>query len=563
MLSNISEILKNPKSKSKIQAAIRHEQRLRFHAEKCLEAGNSEYLNDFINWVSSLLPKDKAEYFKKMLTFPIYSNELVESISDELIKVFDGQDSSLNFQFKSDTHDAIFNQYLNDIDFAHKWEADVTNSFISYVNSLVVVDVKDGFPFHYLLTIDKIKDISVSGGIDYIIAEYEKDLIVSIDSQSYDVYKKDGDKYNLVSTNPHKIGYTPVCFLWDVPLSRRDNLIKASELTPSLTNLDWLVFWEVSRRCLEMYAAFPIDIMMEGKCTYNETFEGHTIYCENGYINRGDRGTVECPACSKKRLIGAGSLLTVPMPKGNDDPNNLEAIKRISADVPSLEYAQKELDRIWDEIYYSCVGYGGEQMSKEAVNTTQVKSNYESKLQVILRIKRVIEKSQSFVLKTMGKIMFGESMVSVSVNLGTSFYLETLEGATNTYKNIKASGSPVYMLSYGRKKIDGLSVKDNDNEASRAEIMRQIEPYIDLSINDCKSLGIDVIDAENFYIKSNLSSLIMRFEREYGDIVLFGSKIEFKTKIEKILSILNNYGKENRNNARSGNVRESRQQQAI
>jgi hypothetical protein len=550
--AEIQERVKNPGAKSQLVKALGHEYRLRFHSEKALDRGEcSPYVLDFERWIEELLPADKAKAFKTLMQFPIYTNELIKSVLDEFSKVFDSQNSSFTYEFKSDSDKADFVSYLENIKFLDKWKHQSLEEMVSGINSLIITDMPRELrerpePYSYFLPICDVIDVAVDrdGAVIYLIAKQGEAEVLVIDDTSYRVFEsKEGEVGKLLIDAPHDLGYTPVCFFWKTPLSRRSLIIKESPITSALNNLNWLLYWEIARRAMELYAAYPIDISYQEKCQYKEEKEGHEYYCEGGWVDRGQFGRVQCPSCQKNKLLGPGTHLKVPMPRNKEEANVIEALKRISADVPSMEYAEKRRDSIWDEIFYDCTGWGGEEPTKEAINEKQVHSNYESKLNVLLKLKENLEASHKFAVEAIARLRYGQSFVSADINYGTKFYLQSDSEAVEDFKSVKLAGSPVYMVSEKRTQVDAIVTKGNENYAQRIAILRQLEPWCDLSVSECKNYGFDAAFPDLFLLKSDFSGMISRFEREYGSIVDFGRLVEFKTKIERIQTKLLEYVK--------------------
>lgn len=553
-LDQIKKLVETPAAKAQISKAISHENRLKFHSEKVLERLEaSPYLNDFDQWIEALLPKDKAAAFKLLMQFPLYSNSLVDAITDELAKVFDSENSSFTYEFTSDADKEDFRYYLENDKFNFmKWWRDTSLSeMVTNISSLVVIDIPKGEseraePYAYFMNMSQVIDLGIGkdGSINYLIAHGDGDTLYVFDELSYRVYEFTNKVIGQELTNAtHELGYCPVCFFWKTDLNKKWKAVKESPVTGSLTNLNWLVYFETARRAAEMYASYPIDITYKEKCNYSESKEGVTYHCEGGKVNRGQFGTVNCPACESRKMVGPGTHLKVPFPASKEQGAHIEAMKRISADVPSMEWLETRRDSIWDEIYFDCVGWGGEEMDKQAVNEKQVKSNFESKQNVLLRLKENLEASHTFTISTMARLRYS-SFSSATINYGTKWYLQSETEATEEFKNVKTSGAPVYMIAQKRETVDKICTKGNDLYASRLNILKQLEPWPDLSLAECKANGLDLANFQEFVLKSGLSGFIMRFERENGSIVDFGRKIDYNTKITRIKAKLLEYAKE-------------------
>lgn len=546
----IIALIKEPKAKRSLLKAVKHEQRVCFHAEESTEEeACSPYLKDFKEWVKNILPVDKYEMFCKLMDFPLYTNELVKGISEEYMKVYDSQNSSFTYDFSSANTESEFRSFLRETDFWSKWKDDTAEAMMTGINSIMVVDLpkepdENGEPYYYFLSIQCVIDIAVNrdGSISYLIAKQEDDTYLVIDELRYAIYQKDGqNNYKEIITAPHDLGYCPATFFWKEPIKRKQPIIKRSPLTPALTNLNWLLFFETARRCLETYAAYPIIVSFKDKCGYSETTGNKTYTCVNGMMDMGERGSKPCPACSKNKLIGPGTLFKVPMPMSTEQPSNIHAVEIIPAERESLDYCTERSAELWDEIFYDCVGYGGDDMNSQAVNQKQVRAGFESKQNIIIGIKENLEASAKFVIETFARLKYRSLFIGTNFNLGTDFYLKSSSEAVSEFKEAKDAGVPQYFITYKRNQIDSISTKGNELDAERLSILKHLEPWLDMSMNDVKALGLDVTNREQYLLKADFSRMILQFESEYGSIVEFGSLVDFKVKIDRINKVLMGY----------------------
>lgn len=483
-----------------------------------------------------------------MLAFPVYTTELVEAILDELNKVFSSNNSSFTYEFTSDQQIAEFGAYLSEIDFWAKWQEEAQEGIRAKINSIVVLDMPQNAdetkPYFHFLSISSVVDIDLGEG-DKIAALIfkEDDRLFLIDETRYASFKKqsEGTEYTFESENFHDLGYCPACFFWSDNIKKKQPIVKTSPFTPSLNNLDYLVYSETARRCLESYAAFPITVSFAEDCTYYKEVDGRRYDCESGYLMIPDSEPTKCPACEKNKLIGPGTHMQIDPPSTKDEPNNLDMVKQIPAETESLDYWTKRTAELWDEIFYDIVGSGGDTMT-QAINKDQVRGNFESKQNVLMKLKKNLERSHQFAVETIARLKYGSAFVKASINYGTQFYLRTASEAQKEYKEAKESSVPVYLLAYKRKQVDSANTKGNPSDEQKLQILEQLEPFVDLSLKEAKEVGLDISDPQAYKLKADFSSRIMMFEAQFGSVVAFGSKLDFNTKIERIKNVLLAYG---------------------
>jgi hypothetical protein len=550
VLSNIEakELIKHPYSALHIQRARYQESRLRFHAQVAEHRTySSRYLIDFSNWAKNVITAtDKYAQFDRMLTYPLKSNEVVDSIADEYAKVFNSQNAFIGYEFTDPALKQEYTEYSKG--YEHFWRKDVFSAMLSAINSIVVIDMpvfqEEVKPYYYLLSIDRVLDVRTDkdGKIEYLIfrdGEYgEWDRIVVVDDESYRVYNCKDDKQILKSTAPHILGYVPCAFMWNDSLSMDTPIVKQSPISTLLSDLDWYLFHYTSKKCFDIYGSFPIYWHYANKCTVKE--------CDGGFIRMPNSTIVggffmePCPVCAHNSLVGAGSVLKVDPPRGPDSPNLREPAGIIAVEKSSLEWNVTETERLKDEIIRGATGKLTEKSrTTGAMNEDQVHSNYESQTNILIWIASNFEKIHKFVIDTTATLMYGERFVGSTVSYGSEFYLQDQATVTDEYLNAKNAGLPMYILQAKRNQVDELQSKNNPQERQRLYILRQLEPYQDISMTDLQT--IPSLDANKFVIKLNFSTFVNQFEIEYGNIVEWGSALDLKTKIDRINLIFNQY----------------------
>ncbi len=295
----------------------------------------------------------------------------------------------------------------------------------------------------------------------------------------------------------------------------------------------------------DLYAAYPIVSAIVPRCNY---YDNHGNICVNGKLEGKDPDTGEikivgrCPECERGSLVGAGSFIKVDPPSmenGEVDLRNPVTVTPV--DGVALQYNAEEVARIETAIWESVTGHGGK-ATNEAINTTQVKANFESKSSVLLALKGNLERAQAFVLETICRLRYGERFLSLSVNWGTEFYLYSVEELYNLYEVCKRNGCSEAELTAISKQIQEVEYKNNSVTLRRMQVLRQLEPYEHKTTAEVMELfDKGIIDVQTVRLKLNFSSLIDRFERENMNVVEFGSGISLAKKIEIIQTKLIEY----------------------
>jgi hypothetical protein len=562
-LSNdqVIKLIKTPINAPNLKKAIDHESRLKFHTnvitdthlisntgDKPESIKDLPYYTIFLTWVKTILKApDKYEQFKRLLVFPLKTNEIVDDISDEYVKIFNAEDSFVHIEFKDDALKSDFSEFLDSINIEEFWHDDCFNAMMKAINSIIIVDMPQiqesdwPEPYVYLIDINKVIDYKQNqkGDFIYLIFKVKDDYVAVFDEEFYRLYHKEGDSYMLMIQSPHDLQYCPAKSFWSDTVDNLNPINKHAPLSSNLGRLDWQLFFETAKESLDIYAAYPIYWAYESTCDYkdqdgNPCVEGNIIS-----LNDQDKIIGKCPICASKLLVGPGSLIEAPLPIENVTlqvpPAGIIPIER-----QSLDYNVQETDRLRAQIIAGATGKN-KLIQNTAINQDQVQSQFENQTNILNWIARNFEKAHKWTIDTLGKLRYGDSYGGSSVYYGSSWYLQSVDDAIQEYSKSKAAGMPAYILAVKMAKIEHIQSKNNYIEKNRLEIMRYLEPYPLLTLNDLKNLGIDVTDPKGFLLKANFYTFVSQFELEYGSILEFGSALELKTKIDKIKAKLLEY----------------------
>lgn len=562
-LNQIKQILEKPAKKQTIQRAVNMQRRLRFHTETSVAVSDiSLQASMFLDWVKTLLPKDKFNIFLQLFRFPLPTSAVVEDVYKELERVFHSRNSSFSYQFTDSALAEDWARYKkNVLDEPDVWQKEGWRKMQVSSNSVLVVDLppeQSGSrpePYFYWLEIDSVIDYKLVGGdtnrFEWIVFKQDDNKIAVFDDSYIRVFAVDekGKIQSVISEASHDLGYCPARFFWSDYVDENNKDLKKSPITKELSNLDWYLFFATSKRHLDLYAPYPIYSAYESECGFENGETGD--YCDGGFLRNSTGefkmlrdGTVEkCPCCSEKRLVGPGSFLEVPIPnhaEGMADMRNPVQITVI--DKESLTYNVKECERLKNEIITSIVGSGGTVSEKEAINETQVSANFESKTSVLNALKTNFESAQKFVEDTVCKLRYGSAYIGSSINWGTEFYVFTVQELYTKYREAKAAGISNAELSAIAQQITEVEYRNDPIVLQRMLILKQLEPYPHMTLNEVMTaFSKGLLDPDAVKVKMNFSNLVDRFERENIDIVEFGINLPLREKINTISKKLLEY----------------------
>lgn len=555
-LNQIKQILQKPSKRRVIQKAVNMQRRLRFHTETNIAISDiNQPTTIFLDWVKHLLPKDKFNIFLQLFKFPLPTPAVVEDVYRELERVFYSRNSSSSYQFTDSELAEDWALYRkSNLNEPEVWKTMGWKRAQVSPNSILVIDLPQvqttprPEPYFYWLEIDAVVDYQLSKQdenlFEWLVFNQPEHRIAVFDDTSIRVYQlnEKNEIQSLVSEAQHDLGYCPARFFWSTQLNEKNKGLKKNPITKELSNLDWYLFFALSKQHLDLYAPYPIYSAYEADCNFENNETGD--YCDGGFLRNAkgeykilNDGTVEkCPCCSEKRIAGPGSFLEVPIPnqtEGVADMRNPVQITTI--DKNSLDYNVNECARLKNEIVISVVGSGGTVSEKEAINETQVTANFESKTSVLNALKTNFELAQKFVEDTVCKLRYGDAFISSSVSWGTEFYVFTVTELYSKYKQAKENGASNSELDAISQQILEVEYRNNPLVLQRMLILKQLEPYPHKTLDEVLKLYEKKLIDENLVkLKINFSTLVEKFERENINIIEFASNKPMREKIDII-----------------------------
>lgn len=567
-LNQIKQILQKPTKRTLIQKAVNMQRRLRFHTETNIAISDiNQPTTIFLDWVQGLLPKDKFNIFLQLFKYPLSTPAVVEDVYRELERVFYSRNSSSSYQFTDSELVEDWQLYKkNKLGEPEIWKTTGWREMQVSPNSILIVDLpviqtsERPEPYFYWLEIDAVIDYKVKDKdnnlFEWLIFAQPENRVAVFDDTSIRVFQLNDKKeiQSLLTEANHNLGYCPARFFWSTQLNEKNRDLKKNPITKELSNLDWYLFFSISKQHLDLYAPYPIYSAYEADCDFENNETGD--YCDGGFLRNVNGeykilndGTIErCPVCGEKRIAGPGSFVEVPIPnqaEGVTDMRN--PIQITTIDRESLDYNVSECERLKNEIVISVVGTGGTVSEKEAINETQVTANFESKTSVLNALKTNFEQAQKFIEDTVCKLRYGDAFISSSINWGTEFYVFTVTELYAKYKQAKDNGASDSELDAISQQILEVEYRNNPLVLQRMLILKQLEPYRHKTLQEVLNLyDKSLLNLDLVRLKINFSSYIDRFERENINIIEFASNRTMREKIDIITKKLLDYVKEDR-----------------
>lgn len=520
------------------------------------ELKENPYASIWFSGVERNLIDRKFETFKSLIEYPLPSTSVVDSIKDQYAKVFEAKDSYFDITTKDNKIE--LKQFLDRVKEPEFWTERALDLLFTEVNSLVMVDLPPvgvkGDPFFYTINIEKLHDTEVNGKeLEFAIIKGEKvekkQYYLVCDSEYYYKYSEEGEIVERVQEAPHKLGKCPCNFLFFEPLSSTNEIVKRSGISSVLGTLDTYVRKYTSKEHLDLYNSFPIYWKYEESS--DDEYDRQTIiddYVASGknldeairlYDNYVKRNT-------KNPMIGAGTVIEVPTPNDNTEPDLRDPIGVISPDVSSLDYNTSEVERLEDRIYRKATGRPQEKEIAQRPVASQIQSQYEGERNVLLWVANQFSTSRKWLTEALCSLKIGQQ-VSCTASFGSEFFIEDERSVLENFKLYKEAGASQGSVLMRNKSLIQASTKGKPSERERLEMLEHLEPLptLDLATAQLWTLA-EMIEFKQWDLKLNFAERINKFERENGSILSFGleDNLEFKERINKIKSILYSYGKD-------------------
>ncbi len=570
-VDDIKDILKGegiaPKNQMMIQRAIQHEERVRFHSEMSLsKEGVSEAYKTFIKLVSKLLPKDKLEMFKTLFQFPVATVPLMDEVYTYLRKVFDGRNPVTTYDFLNKDFELDWMDFRETNLSERFWEDKGYEMMKSGINSLVMVDLpteQEGErpePYTYFVPLKNVVALQDIDGveIEWVLFNLEDGKLGVFDDTSYRVFKlKEGYQKDIEVVpeveNLHDLGYCPSRFFWTSGINNMMPMVKKSPLSTYLGKLDMLLFYEIANEHLNLFARFPIYSAFAEDCEYEVRETGYhcvggSLMDRNGAYILDGQDPKECPSCSKKKFNGPGAYVTIEPPSRlNEGADLRNPVQITSIPKDSLDYNNEDIADRRAKISNAITGFQGMSINNKAVNEKQVTAIFESLEAALKMPQKNFEKVIKWVESTACRLRYGKDVFQgMNLSLGTEHYIMSSNQLLELYLSHKEQGAPFGVLDMWEDRYYESEYRNDPLRMERYEIEKNLDPLRHIDNDDalimCEGSKIDRV---TYLTKVNLSSFVLRFERENGiSIIDFGANVDLGKKIESIKAAFEVYANE-------------------
>lgn len=558
------DVIRNPRSKKDIESIKEHESQLRVFTETMTESElqSEHYWTTLMDKMKKRSDK-KFDRVKQFARYPLPIVQLCDSVLSDVFKVFDGKNRF--FSVDAPVNIERLDEWIQHKRPANWIEKQSRKVFKNQPCSFVVIDRDDdGVPYPILIDSKRLVDAVIKdddGNCEYICFihstephETDSNVIRTFysvyDDTTYRVFYKDSnsDGINLFSENPHNIGWCPAKTFIRTMDSNRNKFKRRVPFSSALSKLeDWTMF-DIYRNYVDHYAPFPITESPVAKCPNPE--------CENGKVRNEivtdpSQGTTklvftDCEVCAGTKggqHIFPGTHIGIKVSPDKDVNDGSGVFKMIFPDTEKLKYVPEKLDKMEVEIRYKTAGMNT--LSNEAFNELQVKGSFASMESVLLRNKRELDDIYRFILKTVGRLFFPGTELTVDANFGTEFYLVSEDDLQKRFDNAKKIGLPVEEMLNIYKQLIETKYKGNPEKRDRTLMLLDLDILPLFSVEDCFKLKSEsVIDDWQLSLKVNFLKFISKFESENAVITQFGLNLDYWKRVEIIVDELKKYNDE-------------------
>ncbi len=556
------QIVKNPRNAQAIQKGRNHESRLRLFTECKFKDDlcNSQETawSEFILFMQKAITDKKADRITDFIQYPLSSIGITESILNDLYRVFEAGNSYFEVETVKMSGGEEMQALLVELDIV-EWIKEVARGVLkNKPNTAIVID-KDlnGKPYPIAVDNDRIIDVKLKDNYidcEYIVfkhSEVENGGITErrfsvYDDETYSVVLEKGGVYTLEMSVEHEIGYCPARMFINERLNRSNEFNRKAPLTVVLSKLQEWQYFDVYKFYIDHTAPFPTTEQLKAQCGSEHCNNGY-IETENVYFEDNAKKSItnrsKCKACEELNTIALGGRVLIS-PTEDGEKTAAGVFKYISPETSNLEYIAQKLAAIEEYIIKKIVGVETI-VTKEAVNEKQMDGAFESKTNVLLRVKNLLEDVYFWTVSTMGEAYIKGKPLRIHGDFGTEWYLSSEKDLQERFTNAKTGGLPRAELDMIYFQLLDTKYKTNPSIIQKMKLINSIDPTpYDTTEEKIKKFQNKIISLQEFIISERISTFVSQFEAEQGSIIKFGIKAKESDRRKTILEKFKSYADE-------------------
>lgn len=525
------------------------------------EAEKESAYQELRQFMKASINTQKELRINDFIQFPLSSIQITESLLSDIYKVFDAGNSYFNIRTVKKKGGERIDELFEELDIVNWIEKNGKRALKSDPNLIVVID-KDENGKPYLIPVGSERLLDVQLNTDNITCDYISFLhskgtengkewrkIAIYDETNYAVIHNEDGIYTLESIAPHNLGKCPARMFIDEPLNSTSEFNRKTPLTNALAKLkEWQLF-DTYKFYTDHYAPFPVVEMVRAKCGNPDCVDGyitHTTFHEVNGITEPTNAVTKCAVCDTANSIGIGSKILVDPQTDKDQPTGAGKFRFISNETSNLTYLQNKLDRIENYIKGKVVGVD-DIVVKEAVNEKQMEGAFESKTNVLLRIKTNLDELYLWIAESVGQMYAKDSPLTIEANFGTEWYLMSEDDIQDRLKTAIENDFPKEEIDMIYHQLIETKYKGNPEKVRRLKLINALDPMPYETHQHKKELyEMGIFTLTELVVSERLITFVNRFERENGSILYFGEEITEAERISRIVEQLNNYANESK-----------------
>lgn len=549
------ELLKSPSQKATIKDGLEYEGSLQFVADPLRKSEvekNLEYPK-FFERMSSKIGTSKMERLKSFLNYPLPVVDISESMMKDLYKVFNAGNSFFDVNTLKDKGDK-FKGRLEKLNLTNWVEKEGKKVLKSRPNSIVFIDKdEEGEPKLITITTERLIDFELRDNdfeFEYLAFIHSKKKnednkeeirIAFVDDEFVNVYLQAEGDLALETSIKHNYEKVPARFFISEKLNEQNDLNRLAPLSTALPKLlEWQEF-DIYKYYTDHYQPFPVTEQIRATCGLSNCHDGfltlsRTVTGSDGHTE--EKSYQEpCEHCKEANSIQIGSKLLIDPKSSKDDDTASGKFRMISPDVKNLEYIQKKLNDIEDGVVKRVCGVDN-LMSKDAVNEKQVKGSFESRTNVLLKLKGDFEELIKWIVLKISAFDTKEEYLDVSFSLGSEFYLVGENELQLKLKSAIDNNYPEGETNQIYFSLLETKYKGNNELIKRMRRIHLVDPLPFRTIQEKIDLLTNgIITKEEFVLSENLTSLMQEFE-ENQNITIFGDELTEAQAVVKLREAL-------------------------
>lgn len=560
----ILEAVKNPTNSTEVSNGRKYESRLRLFTEAKFEdeIKKETSFTEFTDFMKEAISSEKEIRISEFIQYPFSSISMTESLMSDLYKVFDAGNAYFNVETVKKNGGDKIQEVIQELKLFNWIEEKGKAVLKNQPNTVVLVD-KDEEGKPYLLAINNNRLIDIKLKDDGVNAEYvifthsiikneqgDDELRISLyDEDSYHVILKVNGAYSIEKSVLHGSDSCPARMFLREKLNSNSDFNRKTPLVNALSKLQEWQYFDIYKFYTDHTAPFPVIEMVRGKCGNDNCVNG--FYMEEVQDYAGGNNVikniqVKCESCASANTIGVGTKILVEPQDDKDEPSASGKFRMISNDITNLEYLQDKLDSI--ELFIKNKVVGIDDTSKQAVNELQVKGAFESKTNVLLGIKTNLDELYVWIIQTLAKVYMNGSPLTIQANFGTEWYLKSEDDIQARLALAIEKGFPKEEVDQLYNQLIETKYKGNPDKVQRMKIINMANPcpHDNLETKLTK-LQNGIISNQDLIVSERLLTFVRRFETDNGSIIDFGSELDLRQKVAKIVEQLNKYADEQAN----------------